>query len=203
MKRKNRIIILAAFAILLLSSCASEATLAVTPTLTFTSTLAPTFTPTNTITPTPTQIPTITPTPTPISGCSPRATVQGEANRNLPGFIDLISVSTSLTTIKVTNKNYLVVIFTVREIPDTIIVNPNHINDGRYYIEWGVAIDEDNDPTTGQRVIFGSKSDSGYETVLSASSYKQGPEGDGSIQSFFANKVNVFKTRRGGVGWHF
>ncbi len=159
----------------------------VTPTPAITST--PTLTPTATATLTPTATATLTPTPVPV--CNPNTTVQGAMDNDLPGYIDILDVSTTLVGTKLT------VVFTVREIPDKITIDRNSLEPGYNDIAWGVAVDTDNSPDTGEPAGF-IYSGYGYEYFLLALNFKSGSERSGTIQNLFRNKTNVWKAEESG-----
>jgi hypothetical protein len=112
-----------------------------------TSTLVPTSTSTPTQMPTATEIPTITPTvtftPTPVQVCNPGAVVTSDSDNSLPGYLDIIQVSTKL------EGNRLFVTLTLRDTPEKFMVNSPDVPDRTNEFEWGVDVDTDNDPATG------------------------------------------------------
>ena len=140
---------------------------------------APTTSPINTPTYTPTYTPTIE------SDCIPDSIVQGEVNDAIPGYIDIISVSTNLVGPDLT------AVFSLREVPQEITVNNNNLYQGEPEIGWGVAIDTDNNPNTGVDVDW-IMSGYGYESILLAFNAKNGPERSGTIQDIFQDKVDVY-----------
>jgi hypothetical protein len=168
---------------LTLSGCGPGQMLGPTITPSPTNTSTPTSTPTPTATFTPTPTATFTPTPAPV--CNPNATVQGAADESLPGYIDLLGVSSKLEGVRLT------VVFTVREIPDEFIIDNDNLQKGHAEVAWGVAIDVDKNPDTGQPALFVS-SGYGYETVLQAFNFKQGSQRTGDIQNLFRNKTHVW-----------
>jgi hypothetical protein len=124
----------------------------VTPIPTSTSVPTPTLVPTSTSTPTQmptaTDIPTITPTvaftPTPVQVCNPGAVVTSGSDNSLPGYVDIIQASTKL------EGNRLFVTLTLRDFPEKIkITNPDGLPPFVPEYEWGVDIDIDNNPATG------------------------------------------------------
>lgn len=171
----------------LVASCNTPRTPTITPTNTLTpeptATQTPTLTPTST--PSPTATLTLTPAPTalPVSRCSPRATVKDYPEDSLPGYIDIINVSTSL------DETYLTVVFTVREIPDEITINDKNVSNGWLEIRWGVAIDTDNNSETGGRVLINGSFFHGVENQIDAENYKKYPELSGPIQNLFLTQV--------------
>ncbi len=170
---------------LLLSGCGSGQlfgpTITPSPTITNTPTSTPTPTPTATFTPTATA--TFTPTPAPV--CNPNTTVQGTINNDIPGYIDILSVSTTLDGKKLT------VAFKVREIPEEITIDKDTLKKGYPELAWGVAIDTDNNPDTGN-ASFMIDSGYGYDNTLQAFNFKQGSERSGTIQNIFRNKTAVW-----------
>ena len=147
---------------------------------------APTNTSTATSTPIAPVTATITPTATPLPVCNPGETVAGAANGSLPGYIDIMNVSTKL------KGSNLTVVFTMSWLPDEIGIDRNILGYGSAEIAWGVAIDTDNDPNTGSPIsLIGSGY--GYEYALQAVNYKEGDERQGDIQSLFNEKTQVWE----------
>ena len=171
----------------LLSSCGAGQLLGPTVTPTPTSTNTPSPTPTNTPTPAPTSTPTLTPTPVPV--CNSDASVQGEVNEDMLEYLDILNVSSILVDSKLT------VIFTLREIPDEITINNDNLQKGYPEIAWGIAIDTDNNPDTGQE-NFLTRSGYGYEYIFQTFNFKIGAEKTGSIQNLFrSSKTYVWKMK--------
>ena len=156
------------------------------PTYTSLPTHTPTLTPTITSTPEPTGTATETPTPTPPPVCNPGVTVESAEDNSLPGYIDILNVSTKL------KGSNLTVVFTMSWLPTEILINRSILSYGSPEVGWGVAIDTDNDPTTGGASFF-SNSGYGYEYVLQSLNYKQSDEIPGDIQSLFENQTNLWK----------
>jgi len=161
----------------------------ITPTPTSTSTPTPTSTPTATFTPTATATATFTPTPMPV--CNPNSTVQGTADESLPGNMDMLGVTSTLDGYNFT------VVFTVRDIPDEIVIDNNNLKKGNIEMAWGISIDTDNNPDTGEPAAF-IGSGYGYETLLLAFNFKQGSERSGAIQNLFGNRTHVWIYQEGG-----
>ncbi len=185
--RVNPITIFFVVLILLLSACASAEQ--VEPTALPTNTLVPTQLPTNTPTPQPTA--TTAPTPTPAPVCLPGNTISGSVKDDIPGYLNILSVSTSL------EGSILTTVFTVRDIPDEIKINSDSIEKGRPEIAWGVAIDTDNDEDTGDSAFL-TRSGYGYEYLLQAFNFKYGAEKKGSIQDLFTSQTKVWKLKGNG-----
>lgn len=188
MKKKLIVFVLSTLVFLsVLSGCGFDNSYApnLTTTLPNTPTITPTFTSPSTATNTPTLPPTITPTfiSTPLSDCSLGATAQDTIDYSLPGFVDIISASTDI------NSNFFTVIFTLREIPEKIDINQNHIRTRQAELGWGVGIDIDNNPDTGGRLITGIKEKHGYDKALTAKHYKNGTKYTNEIQRIFTNEV--------------
>jgi hypothetical protein len=149
-------------------------------------TLPPTSTPEATSTPEVIGTATITPTATPLPICHPGETVESAANGSLPGYVDILNVS---TRIKGSN---LTAVFSMSWLPDEIGIDRNILGHGSAEIAWGVAIDMDNDPNTGASIPL-IDSGYGYEYALQAVNYKQGKEQQGDIQSLFSDKTHVWE----------
>jgi hypothetical protein len=177
---------------LLLSGCGSGQLFGPTITPSPTITNTPTSTPTPTATFTPTATATFTPTPTPAPVCNPNTTVQSAINNDIPGYVDILSVSTTLEGTKLTAA------FKVREIPDEIKIDKETLKKGYPELAWGVAIDTDNNPDTGQSA-FMINTGYGYDNTLQAFNYKQGSERSGTIQNIFRNKTAVWKATEKGI----
>ena len=193
----NRHLLVLCFVILSLcvSSCGAAPALSPTATLPPTSTPLPTLTdtpvPTSTATPIPTPADTATPeptataTPTPI--CKTGNTIQGTTDSNLPGYLDLTKVSTSLVGTKLT------VVFNLKELPDKITINQKDLKQGQSEIAWGVAIDVDHNPETGGKV-FMTGAGYGYDAFLQTFHFKQaGGERTGPINLIFQGETLVWK----------
>jgi hypothetical protein len=149
-----------------------------------------THTPTNTFTPSPTLTSTPASTPTLPPNCYPGNIIQGTANKDLPGYMDILSVSTTL------NGNVFSVEFTLAEIPDEIIINREDTQEGWPEIAWAVAIDVDNAPNTGAPTVGRGY---GYDKKLQAFHFrKPGEEQTGGIQNLFRRKTSVWEIYRGG-----
>lgn len=129
---------------------------------------------------------TIAPTATPLPVCNPGESVENEANSSLPGYIDILNVSTKL------NRSQLTVTFTMSWLPDAIGINRDIISFGSAEIAWGVAVDVDNDPTTGSSISL-IDSGYGYEYALQAVNYKQGEEQQGDIETLFIDKTHIWE----------
>ncbi|GAB4569862.1 MAG: hypothetical protein Fur0017_15420 [Anaerolineales bacterium] len=129
---------------------------------------------------------TITPTATPLPVCNPGTSVESEANSSLPGYIDILNVSTKL------NRSQLTVTFTMSWLPDAIGINRDIISFGSAEIAWGVAVDVDNDPATGSSISL-IDSGYGYEYALQAINYKQGEEQQGDIETLFTDKIHIWE----------
>lgn len=172
--------------ILLLAGCAPPPP-SPTPFPTYTSlpTHTPTIPPTITFTPEPTSTSTETPTPLPPPVCTPGVTVSSPEDNSLPGYIDILDVSTKL------KGSNLTVVFTLSWLPSEILINRSILSEGSPEIGWGVAIDTDNDPATGGASFF-SDSGYGYEYVLQALNYKQGEELPGDIKTLFNKQTNLW-----------
>lgn len=152
----------------------------------------PTSTPTSTPTRTPTPVPTATLTPTPVPVCNPGNVVQGSTDTDLPGYMDIVRVSTTLEA------KTLTVVFTLREIPEEITIDRDSLERGRPEIAWGVAVDTDNDPATGGE-NFLAEGGYGYEYILQAFNFKQGAERKGSIENLFRLETHVWKVTAQGI----
>jgi len=158
----------------------------------------PSYTPPNSPIPviTETKAPTVTPevietsisapTATPLPVCNPGKSVESAANGSLPGYIDILNVSTKL------NRSQLTVTFTMSWLPDSIGINRDIIGYGSAEIAWGVAVDIDNDPTTGTPIPL-IDSGYGYEYALQAINYKLEEEQQGDIQTLFTGKTHVWE----------
>ena len=131
-------------------------------------------------------------TPTPVPDCNPNSTAHGTIDNTLPGYIDLLDVTTTLV------KTRLTVVFTLREIPEEITIDRNSLEKGEDDIGWGVAIDTDHNTATGEPATDVS-SGYGYEAILKAFNFKSGSERTGTIQNLFRNKTEVWKPE--GAGW--
>jgi len=187
MRNKKDIITFLAFC-LILSGCAPQMpTPTPFPTYTSLPTHTPTITPTITFTPEATATPTETPTPLPPPVCNPGVIVESAENNSLPGYIDILNVSTKL------KGSTLTATFTLSWLPTEILIDRNILAYGSPEVGWGVAIDTDNDPTTGGSSFF-SKSGYGYEYILQALNYKQGEEYPGDLQTLFSDKTNLWKS---------
>jgi hypothetical protein len=176
---------------LFLSGCGSGQLFGptITPSPTITNTPTSTSTPTPTATFTPTATATSTPTPVPV--CNSGATVQGAIDNAIPGYLDILNVSTTLVG------NKLTVVFTVRDIPDEIMIDRNSLEKGHSDMAWGVAIDTDNNKDTGEPAMF-IRSGYGYDVLLQAFNFKNGSERSGTIQNLFRNKTKVWKFQANG-----
>ena len=161
----------------LLSGCA-PAPPPIPPTFT-PSPIPPTFTPEPTATNTPVP-PSPTPTATPLPICNPNASIKGASNEDMPEYLDILNVSSTL------DGTTLTVVFTLQEIPDEITINSDTLQQGQYEIAWGVAIDTDNNPDTGGAGLL-QNSGYGYEYSLQAFNIKFGNESTGSVQNLFQN----------------
>lgn len=186
MKNTKQMMVISFFLSLLLSACSQLEFLNVTetPFPTHTNTLSPTPITTDTpvATATASSTPTSTSTPEPI--CNPNNTIQGAID-DVPGYIDILSVSTELEGTSLT------VVFTMRDIPEEITINHSVVQDGRPEIAWGIVIDKDNNTDTGggNFIIGGGL---GYDTVLQAFNFKQGTERKGTIQNLFRSLTMVW-----------
>lgn len=156
------------------------------PTYTSLPTHTPTLTPTITFTPEATATATDTPTPAPPPVCNPGVTVESAENNSLPGYVDIINVA---TTLKGSN---LTATFTLSWLPTEILIDRDILSYGSPEIGWGVAIDTDNDPSTGGASFF-SNSGYGYEYILQSLNYKQGEEIPGDIEALFEDQTSLWK----------
>lgn len=155
------------------------------PTYTSLPTHTPTFTPTITLTPEATSTSTQTPTPLPPPVCTPGVTVSSAEDNSLPGYIDILDVSTKL------KGSNLTVVFRLSWLPTEILINRSILSEGSPEVGWGVAIDTDNDPTTGGASFF-SGSGYGYEYILQSLNYKQGEEIPDDIGTLFKNQTSLW-----------
>ncbi len=189
---------------LVLSGCSAAATAAPTVAPTATPTIEPTaantntpiLAPTNTETPlatttaTATELPTATATPEPV--CQPNNIVAGSPDEKIPGYLDIISVSSTLEGTKLT------AVFTMREIPDEITIDSNNIKKGIPELAIGVDIDSDvNEDTGGSNFMFGSGY--GYDYALQAFNFKQGNERKGAMDKLLKTKTNIWKISNGNI----
>jgi hypothetical protein len=86
------------------------------------------------------------------------------------------------------------VVITVREIPDKIIVNQTALNSSQKEIELGVAIDTDNNTSTGGKIFVNNKFRYGYEAVLDIHNAREGlKEQSVDIQSYFTKRVYIYE----------
>lgn len=138
-------------------------------------------------TPTPTLTPFVLPTSTASPICHPGTTVQGKLDYNLPGYINILNVSTTLVGEKLT------VVFTVRDIPESITINRGTII--RPDIAWGVAIDVDNNSHTGGNTFPPTSLGYGYDFILQARNSRDGPQTEmtGSIQELFEKQTFIWE----------
>jgi len=118
--------------------------------------------------------------------CNPGVTVESPEDNSLPGYIDILNVSTKL------RGSNLTAVFTLSWLPTEILIDRNILAYGSPEVAWGVAIDTDNDPATGGASFF-SKSGYGYEYILQALNYKQGEEYPGDLQTLFSDKTNLWE----------
>lgn len=149
-------------------------------------TASATVTSTVTVTPLPLETATITPTATPLPICTPGESIGSAANGSLPGYIDILNVSTKL------QGSNLTVIFTMSWLPEQIMIDRNILGYGSAEIAWGVAIDVDNEPSTGSSIAL-TNSGYGYEYALQTINIKQGEERQGDIQSLFSDQTRVWE----------
>lgn len=180
-KRFNSMLAVLLMFTFFLSACASgqvEPTIAPTSTITDTPIPEPTYTSTLTFTPEPTSTPTLTATPVPI--CKPNESIIGESSEDMPEYLDILNVSSTL------DGTTLTAVLTVREIPDEITINSDTLQQGQYEIAWGVAIDTDNNPDTGGTGLL-HDSGYGYEYSIQAFNIKYGDEATDTIQNLFQN----------------
>lgn len=156
----------------------------ITPSPTITNTPTFTSTPTTTATFTPTSTATSTPGPV----CKIGDTIFDAVDENIEyGQIDIVSVSTSL------NGENLTVIFNLREIPNEITINQNEIAKGSVEYAWGVAIDIDDDLSTGYKPLF-PQTGNGYEADLHTLYFKTSEEQKtDSIENLFRKLVSASK----------
>jgi len=157
-------------------------------------TMVPTDTPPPTPEPTPTETPPLTPTAvpptsTPESVCRPGSTMQDSTLDVLPGYGDIVQVSTTL------EGETLTVVFQLKDIPAEITINQAGQEDGQFEYDWGVAIDKDNNPETGWSAPAGRKA---FEARLEAFNIKMGAEETGDIESLFSEKVQTWERESGG-----
>ncbi len=152
-----------------------------------------TITPISTARPTSTPTSTLAPTFTPVPSCHPGNVIEGIDNSNLPPFIDILKVSTDLSNMlgsyKTLKYDNLKVVFTVKSIPDQISINTPDTSQGQTDIVYGVAIDIDNNKSTGWGYPLGGKMSPGYEYILEASHSHQGSEKNVDIQSLLGGAV--------------
>ena len=190
MLNKKNIFLLLIFGIIL-SGCGFNRTSIPTPLPTYTQPSSPTSPPaTETALPTSTlefittatNIATATPPPV----CQAGETIESTTNGSLPSYIDIVKVSTKLSGSKFS------VTFTMNWLPDQIMIDRNILGYGATEIAWGVAIDIDNDPTTGYSIPL-TTSGYGYDYVLQAVNFKEGEEVQGDLQTLFSDKVNVWE----------
>lgn len=138
--------------------------------------------------------------PASLPECKPGSTVEGLADETIPGFLDILSVSTQLEGTKFT------VIFHLREIPGEITINktdnPGEITlsrstipDGTPEIAWGVDIDKDNNPNTGN-ASFVLGTGYGFDSTFQALNIKQGPERKGPIQDLMRYLTRVWDEKK-------
>lgn len=197
MLKKQKIVIVL-FLLLTLSACGNRQLQIPTP--------LPSYTPPNTSPPSPvteTSAPisvpkivetsTVTPTATPLPVCKPGESVESAANSSLPGYIDILNVSTKI------NRGQLTVTFTMSWLPDALGINRDIIGFGSAEIAWGVAVDVDNDPATGLPISL-IDSGYGYEYILQTINYKQGEEQQGDIETLFTGKTHVWEYFADGIG---
>jgi hypothetical protein len=118
-----------------------------TPTNTSTITQTPSLPPTITLTRTVTATPTTRPT------CKLGAPIVVGINEQTPSYLDIIHIESKITFGK------LIVILTMRDIPETIPVNIADDYENSVEYIWGADIDMDNDPLTGARsyTLFGAE----------------------------------------------
>jgi hypothetical protein len=143
--------------VLLLSACAPGQAFGptITPSPTITNTPSPVPTSTPTLTPEPTSTPTLPPTPEPV--CHPNVEVTDGEDENIPAYLDLLNVSSTLDGTKLT------VVLTLRDIPDEFTINDESLQQGFYEVAWGVAIDTDNESSTGGAGLLKMFGGYGYE----------------------------------------
>jgi len=180
----------------LFATATPTSTLTPTVTSTMTPTDTPTLTPTNTETPTPTEtctptptettLPTETATATPEPVCKPDNTVFSSPDESIPGYLDILSVSSTL------KGSYLTVVFTMRDIPEEITIDSDKIKKGYPELAIGVDIDSDVNEDTGGgnfNVGFGY----GYDYTLQIFNYKQGSERTGDMEKLLKTKTKIWK----------
>lgn len=149
-----------------------------------------TETPLPTATATATELPTATDAPKPV--CLPNNTVAGSPDEKIPGYLDIISVSSTLEGTKFT------AVFTMRDIPDEITIDSNNMKKGIPELAVGVDIDSDvNEDTGGSNFMFGSGY--GYDYALQAFNFKQGNERKGAIEKLLKTKTNIWKVSNGNI----
>jgi hypothetical protein len=153
------------------------------PTMVPNETTSPTLepSPTETLPPTPTAVP---PTSTPEVVCRPGSTIHDSTLDVLPGYGDIVQVSTTL------EGETLTVIFRLKNLPAEIAINQAGHEDGQFEYDWGVAIDKDNNPETGWSAPAGRKA---FEARLEAVHIKMGAEKTGDIESLFLDKVQTWE----------
>lgn len=179
---KSMFLLFVLLTILVMSGCAP----APTPEPTFTP-LPPTITPSPvppTFTPEPTATATATSTPVPV--CNTGNIIQGVSDDKIElGYIDIVSVSTSLDGTKLT------AVFTLRDIPNEITINRKEMSKGQPEIAWAVAVDTDNNPDTGEKAFLTGKGQ-GFESFLLAFEFKmEENEQTGSIEDLLRNWVSI------------
>lgn len=181
---------------LVIAGCSPAQTATPTAIPTDTPTEVPTNTPlpTETATPIPTDTPTLEPTftSTPEPVCMANNSIVGSPDETIPGYMDIVSVSSTLEGTKLT------AVFTMREIPDEISIDREIVNQGTPEIAWGIDIDTDNNEDTGgHNFLFGTGY--GYDTTLQAFSFKQGAERSGTIEKLFKGKTLIWKITEKGI----
>lgn len=149
------------------------------------STIVPINTPSPTHEPTQTEIPPSTetavpPTSIPEPVCKPGFTIQDATLDLLPGYADIVQVSTAL------EGGTLTVVFQFKDLPPEITLNDPENEEGQYEYAWGVAIDKDNNPGTGRSAPAGRKA---FDARLEAVHIKKGAEKTADIESLFQEKV--------------
>jgi hypothetical protein len=129
------------------------------------------------------------PAPATLPVCNPGSTVEGLADETIPGYMDILSVSTQLAGTKLT------VTFHLREIPEEITLNRSSLPEGTSEIAWGVDIDKDNNPDTGNaNFVLGTGY--GFDSTFQAYNIKQGAERNGSIQDLMRYLTKVWDAKK-------
>lgn len=127
----------------------------------------------------------LSPLPNDKKECSPNTLIQSRENLELPGYVDIVKVKSTLSGSVITVVIYL------REIPDELTINNRNVEENHLEMAWGIDMDTDNNPNTGDWGIIGEYK--GFDFELSAARWKSGEERKGRLNDLFDTQTSIWR----------